>query len=101
MGLIMEDDKARELLDLARDNNRMLRAMRRSAFIGGIIKFIFWILILIVIPYFTWLYIQPYLDAAIGQYNGIQGKTSALQGSSSFDLSKFQDLITQYFGGAK
>jgi hypothetical protein len=101
MGLIMEDDKAKELLELTRDNNRMLRAMRRSAFIGGIIKFVFYALVLVILPYFTWLYIQPYLDAAMGQYNQIQDKTGALQTVGSTNLSDLQALMEKYLGGVK
>lgn len=64
MALMMDDERAKQMFDMVRDNNRMLRSMRRSAFIGGILKVIVWVFFLIVLPYFAWLYIQPYLSLA-------------------------------------
>ncbi len=79
----------RELLErtfeLARENNHMLHAQRRAAFVGGIIKFVVWFLLLIVIPYYFYvIYMKPYLGEIMNAYQNVQGaadKAQALQGS--------------------
>ena len=43
-----------ELYKLVKENNRMLKQMRRDALIGGILKFVWWIAILFVFPYFLY-----------------------------------------------
>lgn len=64
-----------ELYKLVKENNRMLRAMRRDAFIGGIFKIVWWVLVLVVIPYliYVW-YLQPYLEQALSLYTQAQGQ---------------------------
>ncbi len=81
-----------EIYKLVKDNNRMLKAMRRDAFVGGIFKFIWWGLILVVLPYFTWLYIQPYLQGALNTYQGVQQKADSVNAS----VSGFQDLLKKF-----
>lgn len=72
----METDQ--ELLkrtyELARENNRMLHAMRRNAFIGGLIKMaIYGALIIVPLWYFTTT-VLPLLNSAVGAMNNVQGK---------------------------
>ena len=100
----MDEKKLEEMYELVRQNNSMLKSARRSAFVGGIVKAVWWILILIVLPYFTWIYLQPYLDTIMGQYQTIQDKTGAMtvqaQGIQS-QLGGFTDLLKQFgIGGA-
>ncbi len=69
-----------EIYDLEKDNNRMLHAMRRSAFIWGMIKLIFYVLILVVAPlyiYSTW--VQPFLDNASQTFHQVQGTGTSIQ----------------------
>jgi hypothetical protein len=66
--------------ELARENNRILHAQRRDAFVGGIVKFIFWILIFLILPYYLYaFYLKPYLDQFVATYQGIEEKTAPLQ----------------------
>lgn len=57
---------------LSEENNRMLRSIRgaqRRAAIYGFIK-----LALIIVPLVAgYIFIQPYLDQAVANYNSIQG----------------------------
>lgn len=76
--MLLEEDKAKELFEMVKENNRMLKAMRRDAFIGGIIQFVWWIIIIVVIPYFTWLFLQPYLEGVLNAYQSAQGQSSEL-----------------------
>ena len=92
-----------EVYKLAKENNRMLRAMRREAFVGGIIKFVWWILILIVIPYFVYVwYLQPYLDQVLSLYEQAQGQAGQVNDAvnqlkeSASGLSGIQKFIEQF-----
>ncbi len=91
----MDEKKFEDLYRMVQDNNRMLHSMRRSAFVGGIIKMVWWVVLLVVLPYLTWLYIQPYLTSVLEQYQNIQGQGAALQGQA-VELQKQLDSL----GGA-
>ncbi|HEY4473888.1 MAG TPA: hypothetical protein VI957_01870 [Candidatus Paceibacterota bacterium] len=91
----MEESKLEEMYQMVQDNNRMLRAMRRSAFIGNIVKVVWWVFILLVLPYVTWLFLQPYLGSALETYQGLQTKGT----TASTNLSGLQDLLKQFGGG--
>lgn len=74
----------RELLEktfeFARENNRMLHAQRRAAFIGGIIRLIVWLGLLVILPYYLYtLYIQPYLPALQNAYATAKGASDTAQ----------------------
>ncbi|MDO8623912.1 MAG: hypothetical protein Q7R54_00995 [bacterium] len=64
-----------ETLSLAKDNHRMLRAMRRAQVWGFIGKLAFWAVIILVPLYF----LQPYLDL-IPSTSQIQEVLKAYQG---------------------
>ncbi len=101
----MDDKKIEEMYQAVMDNNRMLKSARRSAMVGGILKFVFWIFILIILPYFTWLYLQPYLDTIMQQYQTIQGQGAAYNAQAQelqgmFDTAQFKDLYDKYFGSS-
>ena len=55
-----------DTLEATEENNRLLKAIRRDALIGGIIKFIFWILIVVASFYFSAKLIEPYLSSFTG-----------------------------------
>ncbi len=58
-------------LELAEENNRMLRSMRRNGRIMSIIHVLYWIVIL---GLALWSYqtIQPYLEQALKTYQSLQ-----------------------------
>lgn len=85
-----------EVYKLARENNKMLHAMRRDAFVGGVVKFVWWIALFIVIPYILYvLYLQPYLETIQAAYQNISDSASTLSGAAK-DVeelkSKFPDF---------
>ncbi len=51
-----------KLTALTEDNNRILHAMRRDKIIGGVIHFVYWIIIIgfTIVSYY---YIRPYLGS--------------------------------------
>ncbi len=92
-----------QLLRLAKDNNRMLRAMRRDAFIGGVIKLIVWAA-LIIIPFWLYLnYLAPVLQSAtsalqqVQQMQGVATGAQAQLGELSETLNGLKGLFPQYF----
>ncbi|OGG44305.1 hypothetical protein A2841_02260 [Candidatus Kaiserbacteria bacterium RIFCSPHIGHO2_01_FULL_48_10] len=92
----MEEQKLQEMYQMVQDNNRMLRAMRRTAFIGSIVKVVWWVFILLILPYITWLFLQPYLGGALETYQGLQSQGSTVNAN----LSGLEDLLKQFGGGA-
>ena len=59
----VNEARLKELEAMVRDNNRMLHSMRRRAYIGGVIKFIFYLLILVVAPLWIYAtYVQPLMQ---------------------------------------
>ena len=57
-----EREDLEEALELARENNRILRGMRRSARFARFVRVLFWIG-LIVLGYFIYVWIEPYLES--------------------------------------
>ncbi len=92
----MDEQKMNELYELAKENNHMLKAMRRSAFIGGIFKFILWILMLVVVPYITWLFIQPYVEGVMHTYQSVKKTNDAISSSTSMNFDKIQEFFKQF-----
>lgn len=76
-----EQDRAlHEALRLAQENNRMLHAMRRNAFLGGIVKFIFYILILVVAPLWVYsVYLAPLVQNLQQTMHQVQGTNAGIQ----------------------
>lgn len=61
-------------LEVTKDNNRLLRKIRRSAIIGGIFRMI-WFAFLIGVPVVLYYYLlQPLLNDFIGTYQGLSGQ---------------------------
>ncbi len=59
----------KENLALAKENNKLLKAMRRDAFIGGFLRIILWLLVLGGSYFLTMQYLGPLL----GTFNGAEG----------------------------
>ncbi|PIR85245.1 hypothetical protein COU15_01750 [Candidatus Kaiserbacteria bacterium CG10_big_fil_rev_8_21_14_0_10_45_20] len=89
-----------ELYKLVKENNQMLKSMRRSAFIGGILKFVFWILLLFVVPYVMYVvYVQPYVERALETAQAFQENVDSVNAQVS-GLPDFGKLIEQFTGGS-
>ncbi len=72
-----------EIERLVQENNRMLHDMRRNAFWGGIFKFLMYVFLFIILPW--WIY-QSYfapiigkVQTAAGQVQGVQNPLTGLQ----------------------
>ena len=92
-----------QLLRLVKDNNRMLRAMRRDAFIGGVIKIIVWFALIAVPLWFYLQYLAPVVESAMQamqQVQQVQG--TAVNAQAQFSelseaLNKLKGALPQYF----
>ena len=76
----------------------MLHAMRRNAFIGGLIKILLYVIFLVVVPYWVYTtYLAPVLESTMEAVNQIQGTGAQVQTQFSglqemlnkFDLSQY------------
>lgn len=61
-----------DTLEATEENNTLLKAMRRDALIGGILKFVFWILIVAASFYVSAKFLEPYMGLMM---NGQQEQT--------------------------
>lgn len=82
-----------EILRLTKENNRMLHSMRRNAFVGGIIKFLFYVFILVVAP--LWLYstyLAPLIQSVQQTMGQVQGTGTKAQGQ----LAGLEGIFKQF-----
>ena len=66
----MSDEQLGQILELAKENNKILRSMQRSARISRWIKIFYWVLLLGSIAG-TYYYFQPYIDQIIKLYEKV------------------------------
>ena len=86
-----------EILRLTKENNRMLHKMRRNAFWGGLIKLVFYLLVLVVAP--LWLYstyLAPVMQQVLDTYQQIQGTGAKVQTQFS-DIQNFLKQLPSGF----
>jgi len=66
-----EKEMLKKTLELSQDNNKMLKAIRRSMFWGRVTKIIYWVVI-IGAAVGVYYYIEPYLNDAVGIYGNFK-----------------------------
>ena len=64
---------------LSEENNKILRKMRRSSRISGVIRALYWIVI-IGITIGAYYYVQPYLENVLQMYDQARSSLNQLQG---------------------
>ena len=79
------EDTLHKILELAEENNHMLRKMRRSIIWGRIFHGLYWLLI-IGATVGAYYYIQPYLMAILGAF-----------GTTADTVSGFEKFLTPEF----
>jgi hypothetical protein len=93
------DPETRRLLEethaLARDNNQMLRAIRRHQWLSFFSNIIFWILMIVLPLYLYQAYLQPEISKFLSSY-GVSAGPGQLNLPSSADVQK---LINSYKAG--
>ncbi len=83
-----------ENLVVAKDNNRLLREMRRNAILGLIAKVVIWLIILGVPLFFLSTYLGPLMEAFSEQSAGGQAIPTGLFGVPS--EAQLNQIIEQY-----
>ncbi|MGB4076401.1 MAG: hypothetical protein WBK28_01700 [Minisyncoccia bacterium] len=78
-------EQVEETLLLARENNKILKAMRRDALIGGVVQLLFWALLIGASLYYSAKFLEPYL----GMLSGIEGDS----GSINALIQEYQNLL--------
>ena len=99
-----EPEMLREILQLTRENNRMLHAMRRSAFLGGVFKIVLWLVFLLVPIWLYMHYLQPVVASMMDTMTQIQDmKTGGENQFKEFNsaLQKLRDQFPSYFSTPK
>lgn len=76
-----EREMLKKTLELAQENNNMLRSIRRGMLWSKIIRVAYWVII-IGAAIGLYYYIEPYIDSAISAYGDVKG-----------DLRSFGDLF--------
>jgi len=88
-----DNQKLEEIYRLTKENNRMLHSMRRSAFWGGIIKFVLYTVVIVVIPFWLYMtYLAPMVESMMQTVQQIQGTGAKAQ----TQFSDFQNLLKQF-----
>ena len=88
-----------EIHALARDNNRMLRAIRRDAWFSLAGKIIFWAIFLLGPVYLYYAYVAPVIGRLTPTTTSTSTSSETATSSSFFDnltIGELQKIIEQY-----
>jgi hypothetical protein len=86
------DEKIDELLELTRENNKILRKMHRAQLWSGIFRFLYWATI-IGTSIGLWYYFQPTIDNYIRTYQTLLNRVDSLTGSAGEGIGTISDLL--------
>lgn len=98
MGIQYEGDSNDEILRLVRENNRMLKNMRRSSLVGAIFKTVFWLILVFVPIWFYLEYVAPVMQSLLTAYEQAQATNAAAQAQLSA-FSEPLERLKAMFGG--
>jgi hypothetical protein len=93
----LDRTQVEQLLKLTKENNKILRSMRRNAWLGGIFKLVFWVLVFVVLPF--WVY-TTYLAPVMASMMGMMQQLQQVQGTGAQMQAQFGDL-TEALNGLK
>jgi hypothetical protein len=86
-----DKDKIDELLDLARENNKILRSMHHRQVWGQIMTVLYWLIILGIAGW-AYVYFQPYVSKYMSAYNTIISAIESIE-EKSRSLPSFSDML--------
>ena len=97
----MDPDKQmlQETYRLAKENNHMLHAMRRNAFIGGILKLLLYAALLLLPFWFYMTYLNGVVQQMLQAYQQLQGTGAQAQaqiGDFQKTLSDLQNKLPSF-----
>ncbi|MEA4910766.1 hypothetical protein SDC9_07738 [bioreactor metagenome] len=70
------------LLELAEENNKMLRKMRRNQKIAGLLKFVYWVIILGIL-FGAYYFLQPYITSFNKNLQSLQNTLSSISSTTN------------------
>ncbi len=82
-----------ESLALAKENNKMLRAMRKSQKLAQLLRGLYWVLIIasMVAAYY---FIQPYIDTVTNAYSNSKGLIDSIKNiGGGENTAQIEDLM--------
>lgn len=85
-------DKIDEILDLARENNRILRSMHRRMFWSQIFTYLYWLVILGVAGWSYYL-LQPYMNKYIHSYEVIMKSLDSIDQNGKALPANLQGIL--------
>jgi hypothetical protein len=90
---LTNEEKLNRILELAEENNKMLRSLHRSQRAGTIFRILYWLIIIgsLVSAYY---FLGPILKELIGTASAVMGQAGALQGQMQ-DMGALQDILKQ------
>ncbi len=87
-------------LELTEENNRLIRSMRRMSFWGGVLKVVWWLLILVILPFAAYyFYLAPYVEQFMSGVKEVQGIRADIQ--SNNPLADLKKMFEQYQASMK
>lgn len=92
-----------EIFKMTKDNNKMLHGMRRRAFIGGFIKILLYLALLLTPIWFYMTYLNDSVQSLMKSVEQMQGTgSSAMQSLSEFQntLKDLQAKIPSFMTGS-
>lgn len=90
-----EYDTIDELLELVKENNRILRSMHRKQVFGQIMTFLYW-MVIIGVAGWAYYYTKPYLDQYIDMYQNIMRSIKTVEeagASLPSDVNKLLESV--------
>lgn len=85
-----------EMYRLAKENNKMLHAMRRNAFYGGLIRLVVWAALLGIPVWLFFTYLFPVFETMMEAFEQIQGTGVAAQGQFEDVTNALRDFQSQF-----
>lgn len=95
-------DLLKEIYHLTRENNQMLHAQRRNAFLMGIFKFFIYAVLFAAPIWFYMTYVSGTLDTLVNEMNQIQGTNAAAQAKfQGFEsaVKEFKSRLPEFLQG--
>lgn len=87
-------DKVDELLEIARENNRILRGIRKGMIWGQIASMIYWLIILGAVGW-SYVYFQPYIEKYWNASKTIIGALESLEETSKTLPEGWQGILDE------
>lgn len=82
-----------ENLELSRENNRLLRKMRRASIWGGFFRIIWWLIILGAPILLYYYFFQPYVEQVLNAYKGVQSGAQNFQNFTTNLPSGWEEIL--------